>query len=82
MMVAARRAFVRGSAVRIAVLMLGAALLLAGCGRKGQLEPPPSAQLAGPGGTAEKQPAVMDRHGEPTAPPGPKRHIILDYLID
>ena len=93
--------------------LLGAmtvASLVGGCGRKGQLEPPPSARLAGqnadtaapaeeteqnplfaspsevfgvPSSSASsKQPKVMDQYGQPIAPPGPKRHIPLDYLID
>jgi predicted small lipoprotein YifL len=88
--------------------MLVAALLLGGCGRKGQLEPPPSAQLVAPAAvqptddttetsplfappssilgqpesSAPKQPPAMDRQGQPIAPPGPKRHIFLDNLID
>jgi predicted small lipoprotein YifL len=70
--------------VRFALLACCAAALLAGCGRKGALDPPPSAQLAAPG-TAEKAPEpepAMDINGQPKAPPGPKKHIFLDNLID
>ena len=63
---------------------LAIAGVLAGCGRKGPLEPPPSAQAVEPGkepATGKAQP-VMTRDGYPVAPPGEKRHIFLDWLID
>ena len=67
--------------------LIGAVLattLLAGCGRKGPLEPPPSAQAAPPTNTAtqERPPPVMTRSGQPVAPPGEKKRIFLDWLID
>lgn len=31
---------------------------------------------------APKPPPVMDRYGHPIAPPGPKKHIFLDNLIE
>jgi predicted small lipoprotein YifL len=63
---------------------LAAATLLAGCGRKGPLELPPSAQAAPPANdpvTGKPRP-VMDRQGYPLAPVGEKKSIPLDWLID
>jgi predicted small lipoprotein YifL len=101
---------------RFAVLgALMAALVLAACGRKGPLDPPPiaaapPAQGAAPAAqavapqseapasqsaasaagkttglktqTASKGPQVFNRHGQPVAPPGPKVHLPIDWLID
>ena len=72
--------------------MIGAAAcLLAACGRKGALDPPP-------GGMAlEQRPGMMtpvthragapvppeyDQEGKPIAPAGQKRHIPPDWLLD
>jgi predicted small lipoprotein YifL len=66
---------------------LAAATVLAGCGRKGPLEPPPSAQAPAPASrtdgrrTDEPRP-VMNNAGYPVAPPGEKKRIPLDWLID
>lgn len=63
---------------------IAAAFGLAGCGRKGPLDPPPSATLSG-----NKVPAkssggeqVLDSHGRPHAPPGPDKHIPIDALLN
>jgi predicted small lipoprotein YifL len=63
---------------------LAVALLLAGCGRKGPLEEPPSARAAAPEGSAAARSStpVMSREGYPVAPPGEKKRIPLDWLID
>lgn len=63
---------------------VAAASTVAGCGRKGPLESPPSAQVAQPAKTSEtrKPPPVTTREGYPVAPPGEKKPILLDRLID
>lgn len=62
-------------AVVAALLALG--LTLSACGRKGPLDPPPGA-LVGPGGTLVE----VDPEGRPLAPPGQKKRIPLDVLLD
>jgi predicted small lipoprotein YifL len=85
------------SLMRLAVLaVLGSALALAGCGRKGPLDPPPSAAIAPPSDQpslgeirdpntpgyrrAPQQPAVA---AAPTtqAPVPEKRSFFLDFLV-
>ena len=68
------RPFVRIVAVA-ALLVLG--LTLSACGRKGPLDPPPGAAV-GPGGTLIE----LDQEGRPLAPPGQKKRIPLDVLLD
>jgi len=74
--------------VRIAAIgALVAALGLAGCGRKGGVDPPPGASIvdpgpavvpgAGPGPTPETMP-----DGRPLAPQAPRRSTPIDFLID
>jgi predicted small lipoprotein YifL len=66
-----------------AVGALVAALGLAGCGRKGGLDPPPGA--AANGETAGAQPgAEPPPDGQPTVPgqPPPRRRTPIDFLID
>jgi len=61
-----------------------AAAMLAGCGRKGPLEPPPSAQALEPDRdpvTGKPRP-IMDQYGYPIAPSGENKRIPLDVLID
>ncbi|HZS63656.1 MAG TPA: lipoprotein [Xanthobacteraceae bacterium] len=91
----------RSYLARLAVLGAAmAALALAGCGRKGPLDPPPVAaeptpsaaparqsSVASPtaslnGKSESKGPSVFTRHGQPVAPPGPKVHLPIDWLID
>ena len=77
-----------------AFAVLGVALALGGCGRKGPLDPPPSAAIA----PAPDQPSLGDNNdpnmtgyrrapstavaAQPTQPPPPdKRTFILDPLI-
>jgi predicted small lipoprotein YifL len=69
---------------RIAVIgVLAATLGLAGCGRKGALDPPPGAAAAEakdvpPDATPERSPNY-----DPNVPPaGPKRRLPIDILID
>ncbi len=71
--------------LRLAMIAaLAAALGLAACGRKGPLDPPPGASLAGDKSAAKNNggPPVMSREGRPTAPPGPDKHIPLDVLLN
>ena len=58
-------------------LLLGAGLTLSACGRKGPLDPP-AASLAGP------QPAALetDAQGRDIAPPGQKKRLPIDWLLD
>ncbi len=64
---------------RIAVIgALVAALGLAGCGRKGALDPPPAAGVA----VNPDAPPAMGPDGRPIAPQGQKRRVFLDWLID
>lgn len=69
--------------------LLAVALTLAACGRKGPLDlppaqagPPPANAATTAAAPAHKPPPAMDAAGHPIAPPGPKRHIFLDNLID
>ena len=66
---------------------LAAALLVAGCGRKGALDPPPGGWELSTGPTATpvtRTPArpAFDEAGKPIAPAGPKRKTPADWLID
>jgi predicted small lipoprotein YifL len=56
--------------------MLVLAVTLAACGRKGPLEAPPSPAITDQG---ELQ---TDQYGRPLAPPGQKKRIPLDALIE
>ncbi len=58
-------------------LLLALGVGLSACGRKGPLDPPPSA-AAGPVPTD----LDVDASGRPIAPPGQKRRIPLDALLD
>ena len=74
------------------------ALGLAGCGRKGPLDPPPGASLEGvtqpvaPGLISSKGRSGVkdtdddnpgvDENGQPRAPKGPKKRIPLDNLLN
>ncbi len=73
---------------------LAAALALAGCGRKGPLDPPPGTWITPPGAASistsnqpgmvapEPPPVQSGPDGKPLAPPGPNRRIPADWLID
>jgi predicted small lipoprotein YifL len=68
------------SAVRVAAigaLLIGLGLTLSACGRKGPLDPPPAA-LTGP------QPSSLqtDTQGRDIAPPGEKKRLPIDILLD
>ncbi len=73
-------------ATRLALIAaLIAALGLTACGRKGPLDPPPGASLAGdqtgPAG-APKYAPVLGPDSKPLAPPGPNKPIPLDVLLN
>ncbi len=74
-----------------------ASLGLAACGRKGPLDPPPSASLAGEtqsqnssltnpmglsGSEAKINDKGVDSNGHLVAPKGPKKQIPLDVLLN
>jgi len=73
--------------VRIAAVgALVAALGLAGCGRKGGLDPPAGASIVDPGpavvpGSGPGSPETLP-DGRPLAPQAPKRSTPIDFLID
>ena len=68
------------------------ALALAGCGRKGALDPPPGGYALEPTtttpvtGRGEALPKrtgpAYDEDGKPIAPEGPKRRTPADWLLD
>ena len=80
--------------LRIALVGAFAALALAGCGRKGPLDPPPAAAvtgdqaapaapLAAPIGTrAGATNEALGPNGLPLAPKGPNKHIFLDDILN
>ena len=73
--------------LRIATVgALVSALALAGCGRKGPLDAPPSAAVSEPVADAPSPDNVraIGPDGRPIAPPpsGPKRWTPLDILLD
>ena len=78
----------RLSARLILIGALVGALGLAGCGRKGPLEPPPSAQISQPGVGPDGQPVGVatdtsfDERGRPIAPRGKQQPFILDGLLN
>jgi predicted small lipoprotein YifL len=62
-------------------LVAALAAALAGCGRKGPLEPPPSAAItAPPAGAAGAQ--RYDAAGKPTKPAGQRKTFLLDWLLN
>jgi len=68
------------SAVRVAALgalLIGLGLTLSACGRKGPLDPPP-ASLSGP----EPSALQTDTQGRDIAPPGQKKRLPIDVLLD
>ncbi len=75
------RPVVRAAAMAALALALG--LTLSACGRKGPLDPPPGAQLAEPGtDQAQQQQQLYDSGGRPIAPPGQKKRLLIDGLLD
>ena len=85
--------------LRLALIgALVASLGLAACGRKGPLDPPPGASLAGEqqanpnpmsnpiaspiGGQSKDDNPALGPDGLPLSPKGPKKHIPLDDLLN
>lgn len=78
----------------ISLALVGAfALALAGCGRKGALDPPPggyaldrtttATPVTGRGEQlAPRTGPAYDAEGRPIAPEGPKRRTPADWLLD
>ena len=77
----------------ISLAIVGAlALALAGCGRKGALDPPPGGYALEPmtktpvSGRGEPLPRrtgpAYDEEGKPIAPEGPRRRTPADWLLD
>jgi predicted small lipoprotein YifL len=70
------RPILRAAVLSALVLALG--LTLSACGRKGPLDPPP-ASLAD-----QQQPSALatDTDGRTLAPPGQKKRLPIDWLLD
>ena len=60
----------------ISVLMLALGLTLSACGRRGPPDAPPGAYNT-PQGAIE-----LDSEGKPIAPPGQKKRLPIDWLLD
>jgi predicted small lipoprotein YifL len=62
---------------------LALSFALAGCGRKGPLDPPPQAQVQ-PGDQVQQAPQgpTEDAYGNPIVPTGPKKKFFLDWLLN
>ena len=70
--------------VRMTLLTVLMGLALSACGRKGPLEPPPSAiEQAKPAATADTgiMPPVGAKKPETKAPPPPDKPFFLDFLL-
>jgi len=68
---------------RIAVIgALVATLGVAGCGRKGGLDPPPAAAVADQAPATGGSGPGIGPDGRPVAPPGQKKSFFLDWLIN
>jgi predicted small lipoprotein YifL len=60
----------------ICVLTLALGLTLSACGRRGPLDPPPGVVNTPQG------PVQLDAEGKPLAPPGEKKRLPIDWLLD
>ena len=69
------RRVLRVAAVSALALALG--LTLSACGRKGALDLPPGAQLI-----EAPEPQQFDSQGRALAPPGQKKRLPIDILLD
>lgn len=70
--------------LRLMVITVLMGLALAACGRKGPLEPPPSAiEQAKPAATADTgiMPPLGAKKPETKAPPPPDKPFFLDFLL-
>ncbi len=73
--------------LRIALIgVLVASIGLSACGRKGTLDPPPGASLAGqqitPEGVETRDKPITGPDGKPLAPGGANKRIPLDVLLN
>jgi predicted small lipoprotein YifL len=65
--------------IRVAVLgacLLALGLMLSACGRRGPPDAPPGVFNTPQG------PVELDREGKPIAPPGQKKRLPIDWLLD
>ena len=60
----------------ISALALALGLTLSACGRRGPLEMPPGVAMTPQG------PVEFDAEGRPIAPPGQKKRLPIDALLD
>ena len=60
----------------ISALALALGLTLSACGRRGPLEAPPGAVMTPDG------PVQLDAEGKPLAPPGQRKRLPIDWLLD
>jgi len=60
----------------ICVLTLALGLTLSACGRRGPLDAPPGIVNTPQG------PVELDSQGRPIAPPGEKKRLPIDWLLD
>lgn len=80
--------FARPSFCLALAVALAASLALVGCGRKGPLEAPPAASVAGEksvtpiGGEAKDDDAGVTSDGRAQAPKGENKRIFLDGLLN
>ena len=63
-------------AAALGMLLLGVGLILSACGRKGGLDAPPA--------IGQPQPSALetDAQGREIAPPGEKKRLLIDRLLD
>jgi predicted small lipoprotein YifL len=64
------------------VAALTAALGLTACGRKGPLEPPPSASITAPPAQGPAGQQRYDAAGKPIAPERQQKTFFLDWLLN
>ena len=60
----------------LSALALALGLTLSACGRRGPLEAPPGAVMTPEG------PVQLDAEGKPLAPPGQRKRLPIDWLLD
>ena len=60
----------------VSALALAFGLTLSACGRRGPLESPPGVAMTPQG------PVQLDAEGRPIAPPGEKKRLPIDVLLD
>ncbi len=63
-------------AAALGALLLALGVTLSACGRKGPLDPPPGVVNTPQG------PVEVDPQGRPLAPPGEKKRLLIDKILD